>query len=341
MRNLYLLLIGLFCCSSLIWGRTVVEVGEQVIVEGQMQGEYLLNGGELIFRDQPADLAKIELHSGILQVDHGFSRPSSDSTQEFPLRINAGLTIILGLWDLTDWGLDTVAIIQGGSLQMLYCTIAAEQVGVFCEETPDPILITHCYFGRSQQSSIQLWDGDLQIDSSRFVTNNVAIQVRNDAQVSVLDCQFIECSQAIATYDDAALVEVWDCDFLGNTLHDVNCYNGEGVLTGCYRDEAADLVGNVVVVDPAPGQLLDDPPDPKATTPDAVGPDQLEWVEVTKTIQDQPIRVTGYKIYRGADPYAVFAPENYLTTTTNTWFNDPGHGGLADAFYVVVSVSGP
>ncbi len=338
MRKITLMLAGLLCNASLLLAGTVIGQGETVVVEGEMQGNYQLNGGELIIRDVPADLGKIELNSGILRVDHGFSNLDME---DFPLRIEPGITIDMGMWDLTDTGLDTVAIINGGALSMRWCIIAAEQVAICSNETSEPIVVFGCYFGRSQQASIQLLDGDLLIDSCRFVTNNVAVQVFNDAQVLIEDCQFIESSQAVATYSDSASVEIQNCDFIGNQLHDVHCQSGSVNLVECYRDGAADLVGDVIENDPLPDQLGDDPPDPRITSGDAVGPDLLSWVEVRKTVEDRPIRVVEYRIYRSDNPYAVFAPENYLTTTSQTWYNDPGHGGLDNAFYRIVAVSGP
>jgi hypothetical protein len=224
---------------------------------------------------------------------------------------------------------------------MRWCIIASEQIAICSKQTSALIEVEGCYFGRSQQAAIQLIEGDLQIDSCRFVTNNVAVQVFNDAQVQIQGCQFLESSQAICTYSDSALVEIQDCDFIDNRLHDINCQEGTVILSGCYRDAAADLVGDVVENDPVPEQLSDDPPDPKAASPDTVGPDQLEWIEVTRTVEDRPIRVVEYKIYRSDDPYAVYAPENLLTTTSQTWYIDPGHGGLSSAFYRIVAVSGP
>ena len=341
MRKITLMLTGLLCITTLLLAKTVIGQGETVVVVGEMQGSYQLNGGELIIRDVPADLGKIELNSGILRVNYGFSIRDENDEESFPLRIEPGVTVDMGMWDLTDTGLDTVAILAGGALSMRWCIIAAEQIAICSEETSAPIIVEGCYFGRSQQASIQLFDGDLQIDSCRFVTNNVVVQVYNDAQVQIQDCQFIESSQAIAVYSDSASVEVQNCDFIGSRLHDVNCQTGTVILSECYRDGAADLVGDVIENDPQPDQLGDDPPDPKSASPDAIGPDQLEWVEVTKTIEDRPIRVVEYKVYRSDDPYAVFAPENLLTITSQTLYNDPGHGGMESAFYRIVAVSGP
>ncbi len=343
MRYQKLLLIGLLCCATAAYARTVVGEGQTVVVSGAMVDDYLLDGGELIVQNVPVDLGKLEFNAGTLRAEHGFGSSGGDDppASEFPLYIDTLQTIHLGLWDMTDWGLDTVAVLQGGALHVYNCIIAAEQVAFCCQETTEPLTVIGSYFARSHQASIQMWDGDLEIDSCRFVTNNVAIRVNTDAQVFVEQSQFIESSQAIACYDADAVIQVEQSDFLLNQLYDVNCYYGTAVLTGCYSDGSGGRNGDVVIEDPAPGQLYTDPPDPKATTPDAIAPDQLEWVEVGKTPEDLPIRVVYYRVYRSDSPYGVFAPENLIATTTHTWYSDPGHGGLSHAFYVITAVSGP
>jgi hypothetical protein len=311
------------------------------------QENYVIAGGELEVRNLPGDVdplvQDIILESGELVFQTG----SNLNSLHLPLHIYAGQSVTLpsGVWFTGD----TLAVVEGGSLQMQDCIVEMSMEGIIAEN-PASLVISDCVFSGTSQPLITLAGGGMSVSNTRFLTAGTALELSPSGAVVIDSCLFQGNEWGLVLFSGGNKVELQHCDFVDPLEQHLVNYQPSEVchLWDCFLDDSTES-GDGFLVAAAPGPhfskeiprqvILSDVDLPHE--PEDVLEVELEWDPVGLSENGFPLKVEGYNIY--------LAPENpYRSEGWQFLMFVPQSGtiaqipdGITRGFITVKAVIGP